>query len=88
VCLVVLDRLIQAHLDTAERVDDGGEPAEPDLDVVVDGNAGGVLQCLYEQRRTAEGKGRVDPLFAVPGDLDHRIAWHADESRPAVSRDV
>ena len=42
----------------------------------------------YEQRRTAEGKGRVDPLLAVPGDLDHRIAWHADESRPAVGRDV
>ena len=27
--LVVLDRLIQAHLDTAERVDDGGEPPNP-----------------------------------------------------------
>ena len=42
------DGLRQAHLNPAEGVDDAAEPAEPDLDVVVQGDTGVLLHGLHQ----------------------------------------
>src|SRR5690606_15903335 len=59
----------EVQLDTAEGVDDPGEPAEIDLQVVVDADAGLPAHRLDEQLRPSEGVGRVDLVDSVAGDL-------------------
>ena len=81
--LGVLDVALHAHVDAAEAVDDPREPAEADLDVAVDGQAGGALQGRGEQLRPAEGEGGVDLVLPLPRDREVAVPRHRDEHRLA-----
>ena len=76
--LVVPERVVVAvvdvHVHPAERVDDVGEGVEPDLHVVVDVDAGGLLDGLDGQSGTVEGEGGVQLALAVPGDIHPQVA--------------
>ena len=86
--VLVLDRLGQAHLDAAQRVDDVDEPAEADLDVGVDPQAGVGLDGLHQQLRPAERVRGVDLVAALAGDRHVRVARHRDQRRLPAHRDV
>ena len=58
--LRVLHRGLRADLDPAHRVDHVDEAAEADLDVVVDADAGGLLDRLDEELRPAVRERGVD----------------------------
>ena len=79
--LGVLDVALHAHVDAAEAVDDAREPAEADLDVAVDRQAGGLLEGLGQQLRAADREGGVDLVAAVPGDRQVAVAGDGDEHR-------
>ena len=66
--------LLGTDLDAADGVDQAHEPAEADLDVAVDLDAGVLLDGPDQQLRAAVGVGRVDLGRAVAGDLDQRVA--------------
>ena len=87
--LGVLDVALHADLDAAEAVDDAGEPAEPDLDVAVDRQAGGLLERGGEQLRAADGERRVDLVVALARDRQVAVARDRDEHRlPGAARGV
>ena len=65
--LVVLDVALHADLHAAEAVDDAGEPAEPDLDVAVDRQAGGLLERGGEERGPPRANAALTLLSRSPG---------------------
>ena len=66
--------LLRADRDAADGVDDVHEAAEPDLDVVVDVDAGVLLDGPDQQLRAAEREGGVDLGGAVARDRHQRVA--------------
>src|SRR6204780_1498318 len=74
----VIYRIRKADVHAAKRVDHLDEAEEVHLDVVVDGEPGGLLDGLHHQLRTAEAEGTVDLVHAAPGYVHPRIARQAD----------
>ena len=72
--------------DPADGVDDVHEATEPDLDVVVDVDAGVLLDGPDQQLRAAEREGRVDLGRAVAGDRHQRVAGDRHGQRRAAPR--
>ena len=70
----VVQVLLRADGDAADRVDGVDEAAEADLDVVVDVDSGVLLDRLHQQPRTAVGEGSVDLGGAVARDRHQRVA--------------
>jgi hypothetical protein len=58
--LLVLHGVVEAELNAANGIDNPLNPTEANLNVVVDGQVGEVLNGFNEQWSTAEGEGRVD----------------------------
>ena len=83
--VLVLQRLLRADLDAAERVDHLDEAAEADLDVVVDLQPGGLLDRLHQQLGAAEGIGGVDLGGAVALDRHQRVARDRQQQRWPVA---
>ena len=63
-----------------------GHAAHPDLDVVVDADAGVLLDGLHEQLGAAVGVGGVDLAAGVAGDVDDRVARDGEQQVRARSR--
>ena len=89
----LLGRLVQAHLDRADRVARSVEAEQVDLDEVVDGEAGQVLDGLDEQLIAAgapppcarsRSEGRVDLALAVARDVHPGVAreWRRPSAWP------
>src|SRR5262245_4049855 len=83
--LLVLHRLVRADLDATDRVDDVDEAAESDLDVVVDPDAGRLLERLDQQLGSAIREGRVDLGLAVAGDVDDGVPRDRQQQRLTVA---
>ena len=66
--------LLGADLDAVDGVDHVHETGEADLDVVVDADAGVLLDGLLQQLRPAVRERRVDLRGAVPGHVDDGVA--------------
>ena len=79
--LLVVHVELHADVDAADAVDDGGEPAEADLDVAVDVQVGDLLDGLDQQVRAAEGEGGVDLVAAVARDRHVAVAGERDQRR-------
>ena len=77
--LGVVERLVDADVHAADSVDEGVESAEADLGVVVDTDAGELLDGFRQQLRTAEVVRRVDLVAALTGDRDIEVARDADQ---------
>ena len=73
---------VEPHGDTADGLDQALEPAEVDLDVVVDGNAQRLLDGV-DQGLTAVGVGRVDAVLrARAGDGQPEVTGDRQELDP------
>ena len=82
----VLHRGARADLHTTHGVDHADEAAEADLDVVVDADAGLVLEGADEQLGAAVGEGGVDLVaLAVARDRDDRVAGDRHQHVGAVA---
>jgi hypothetical protein len=86
----VLHVLLGADLHAAEGVHGVDHAAEAELDVVVDVDAGQVLDARHQQRRAVDLEGGVDHLRAVAGDLGEGVAGdrhHRAAARAGVQHD-
>src|SRR5690606_14679950 len=72
--LAVPGRSGEVQLDSTEGVDDPGEPAEVDFEVVVDADPGLPADRLHQQVGPAERVGGVDLVDSVAGDLHPEVA--------------
>ena len=81
--LLVDDVGLRADLHPPEVVDDVGEPAEADLGVPVDAQAGVLLHGVDEERGTAHVVARVDLVLAHAADGHVGVARDGHEGRGA-----
>ena len=74
------------HMEGAEAIDDTGEPAEPDLQVAIQPQAGRLLHGLGQQFRATEGVGGVDLVAAMARDRHVGVTGDRDDRgfRPVV----
>jgi hypothetical protein len=70
---VVVDRRLEAHLDAADRLGEGGEAEQVDLGVVVDGDARELLDGAHQRGPARLRRLGVDPCPVLHPAGDHPL---------------